>query len=141
MTLLFRATKPDEQLLHPGSCWSEDRETAEAYTDNQGFGGSFVRSIDVDISNLLDISTGTIAGSRQSLRMLAEALGYDVAEGDRWFDNGWRYPWEESKQVRERLRASGFTWLRYDDDFPEGAVTIMRITPEGPAERLLLEVS
>lgn len=142
MTTLYRATEKGDYAMHPWSCWTEDRQVAEAYTEEGvGHGGSTVISIDADLDNLLDISGG------RGFVELAEALGFDDPEqvARRWFDNGWLYPWEESAAVRKRLAESGYDWLRYDDDYPEGAVTVMRITgmtqnarkAQGPAERLL----
>jgi hypothetical protein len=129
---LYRATEPAESALHQWSCWSEDEQTAEAYTEEGvGHGGSHVRSIDVDFGRMLDIAEGPGAppATRGSFERLAEGLGYDDPErtAQAWLDNIWLYPWEESRDVRERLEQSGYEWLRYDDDYPEGAVTVMRI--------------
>ena len=61
--------------------------------------------------------------------MLAEALGYtDPAEtADDWRMSGYRYPWEESSDVRSRLLSSAYSWVRYEDDYPAGAITIVSL--------------
>lgn len=119
---LYRATsKKDEYGIPRNSCWTPDIETARAYQDNPGYGGQYLREIDAD-GEILDITAG--------LHVLAEALGYNDPRETAtvWLsDNGWRYPWEESGDVARRLRRSGYHWLRYEDDFPDGAITMMRI--------------
>lgn len=126
---LYRATEQDETEVYPGSCWSEDLETARAYTEEGvGHGGANVRSIEADTEKTLDITTSK-GRPEAGFRELAEALGYEDPDhvARQWHDNGWLYPWEESKSVKRRLEESGYEWLRYNDDYPEGAVTMMRI--------------
>ena len=125
-TTLYRATDDaDETAIASGMCFAEERETAEAYRDDPGFGGEHIRVADVELDAVLDI---TADGGRR-LDTLAAALGYDAPHdiAQDWMLSGWRYPWEESRSVSERLRESGYQWLRYVDDYPEGAVTLMRI--------------
>lgn len=119
---LYRAASAGEEGIPPRSCWTPELETAEAYRDNPGFGGGYLREIESD-EDILDIAAG-------GLQKLAEVLGYDDPREQArewWSDNGWRYPWEESREVMRRLRESGYVWLRYVDDYPEGAITMMRI--------------
>lgn len=125
MTTLYRATTSgyDGQW----SCWSTDRETATAYTeDGVGHGGETIVERDVDLSSCLDVYCGQTG---VDFRALADALGYENADetAREWRDAGYLYPWEESKAVRTRLAESGREWLRYGDDYPELAVTLMRI--------------
>lgn len=127
MTTLYRATKETECDVYPWSCWTEDLDTAEAYTEEGvGHGGTHIREIDVELDNVLDIS-----GVKRPFEELAEALGYEDPQrvAATWQMNSWLYPWEESQEVRSDLADSGYEWLRYDDDYPEGAVTVMRIGP------------
>lgn len=47
---LHRAATADESQVHPWSCWTEDIDTAFAYTEEGvGHGGAYVRSIDADL--------------------------------------------------------------------------------------------
>lgn len=133
---IYRATaNAHEKGIPRGSCWSEDIETAEAYTDDPGFGGEHLRSVEADLSSVLDI-----AGARRPFEELAEALGYPEPErqAEDWQLRSWIYPWEESSDVRRRLEQSGYDWLRYIDDYPEGAITLMKITPNRSLPRRMV---
>lgn len=120
---LYRATKKGEKGFRPWSSWTKDKETAKAYTKNQGFGGPYIRSITVPLDNVLEIDTTNRAG----MRKLAEDLGLDPIKGDEWFDAGYRYPWEESRAVSDLLTQSKYKYISYIDDFPAGAQTIVPI--------------
>ena len=69
---------------------------------------------------------------------LAQSLGFDPSEGEEWFDAGWRYPWEESKRVKSAASNSAFDAIRYVDDFPEGALTIITTRDFKPEEEARL---
>lgn len=116
-TKLYRATNG---YTGARSCWSPERDTAEAYRSNQGFGGADIVTCEAD-GTVLDVRSGTGV----DYVALAEALGYEDAQetAREWLDNGWRYPWEESRKVSARLDASGYAWLVYNDDYPELATT------------------
>lgn len=118
---LYRAGDSAEVGVKPFSSWSEDKETAEAYLNNPGFGGKTLRTESVPMGQVLDADTTT----RRGMSDLAEKLGFSRSVGDEWFDNGWRYPWEESKRVKEALQNSGFDAIRYVDDYPQGAKTVV----------------
>ena len=126
MTIYRAHSKDDLGTIHAWSCWADELETAEAYTDNPGFGGLLIRSTDV-VGDVLDVNPESPSG----LAELAEALGMDADDaqdaGDRWFSIGSRYPWEDSRELRQLLEASAYNWLRYEDDYPEGAITLMAI--------------
>lgn len=120
---IYRAHAGDDLAkIKAFTSWAEDEETARAYTvKGIGHGGPNVRAVDVDVSNVLDIT-----GNNQLLR-LARALGhedpYQIA--DDWRMSGYRYPWEENRKVADSLRNSEFDWLRYEDDYPDGAITLL----------------
>lgn len=120
---LHRAGDTTESGIKPWSSWTSEMETAEAYTDNPGFGGKTIRTVQVPEGKVLDISLR----NRSGLRKLAEKLGFQPEVGEQWMDNGWQYPWEESSKVKEALEASEYDWIRYEDDFPEGATTMVPI--------------
>lgn len=120
---LYRATiHKNEEGIPLGSHWSEDKEVAEAYQDNPGFGGPYLREIKTR-GSVLDITDG--------LKSLAEFLNYSdpYETAAQWRYNGWRYPWEESGEIAEKIENSGYDFLKYEDDFPEGAITYRRLTP------------
>jgi len=128
---IYRAGSESEKGVKAFSSWSEDRSTAEAYLDNQGFGGSVLRSAVIHPNNVLDADTT----NRRGMVKLAQSLGFDPSEGEEWFDAGWRYPWEESKRVKSAASSSAFDAIRYVDDFPEGALTIITTRDFKPGKR------
>lgn len=124
LTRIYRAHDKDFlDEIHAWSSWSPEEETARAYTDNPGFGGPRVRFLDVELKNVLDVNTHSERGFIE----LAKELGFSRDYGERWWGNNWRYPWEHSEEIREALQESEFDWLRYEDDFPEGATTLVAI--------------
>jgi hypothetical protein len=112
--------------VFPFQCFSPDIETAEAYLDNPGFGGPVLVKVELPAGPILDMRGKY---ERDSFRILAEEIGYDDPhdEAQRWFDAGWRYPWDESKRVRKAVLelADRYDYLMYRDDYPAGATTIM----------------
>lgn len=126
---IYRATADEnETALAFGMCFCESREDAEEYTENQGFGGEHIREHEIaGAETILDIADSSTV---KQFRALAEALGYEDAQeaAESWHANGWLYPWEESRKVSEQLKASGYDWLRYEDDYPEDCITLMRIS-------------
>ena len=125
MATIYRAT--DSGYTGPWSCWATDYETAEEYTDNPGFGGSDIIERDVDLSRVLDLRhdrTGV------DYRALAAALGYEdpQATADDWrIARGWQYPWEESGDIARRIEALDIDWIRYLDDYPLDADTLVSV--------------
>ena len=131
---IYRAGSESEKGVKAFSSWSEDRSTAEAYLDNQGFGGAVLRTAVIHPKNVLDANTT----NRRGMIKLAQSLGFDPSEGEEWFDAGWRYPWEESKRVKSAASNSAFDAIRYVDDFPEGALTIITTRDFKPEEEARL---
>lgn len=123
---LFRATSntSDAETIPSGSCWSPDRETAEAYTDNQGFGGSEIVSVDLDLSGVrvLDVR----GRSARDLAPLARALDLDAQD---WRDDGLDSVFsviENRRSVREAINEMA-DWIIYSDDYPENATTYRKL--------------
>lgn len=124
---LFRATnKPtDAQTVPSGSCWTSELETAEAYTDNPGFGGEHIVEIRIEVE------PGDVADARgddaRDIGPIAALLGL---ERDTLQANGWDSVFcvlENSATARGVLRDAGYRWVRYYDDFPENADCWVRI--------------
>lgn len=115
---LYRAT--DRSYAEQGDCLTPDRAAATAYTANPGFGGRqlYHARVTVDSDRVLDLRADT---EREQMSALADAIGRDVADlagyGAHVHD-----AWERSASVMETL-AARWTWVRYADDYPEGAET------------------
>lgn len=124
---LYRATKADETDVHPWSSWTPELETAEAYKNNQGYGGPHVReeSLPLNDDDILHVDTS----SRRGLADFAEKIGLDREKANEWWDDGKRYPWEGNRAVKQALERSEFKALQYEDDFPSGATTVVPFKP------------
>lgn len=132
---IYRAGGANEVGVKPFSSWSEDESSAKAYQDNPGFGGPKLRRATVEKSQILDADIRT----RSGMDKLASELGFDSGTGETWVDNGWQYPWEESKKVKTALEESGYDFIRYTDDFPQGSKTLVPLKkineiPDNPKE-------
>lgn len=120
---IYRAGSNTESGLKPWASFTPEQETAKAYLDNPGFGGKTLRTIQAPNDRVLKVELR----SRPALRKFAENIGLSREDADDWFDSGYQYPWEESKAVRQALTDSQYNWLQYEDDFPEGATTVVPI--------------
>lgn len=118
---VYRAGDPTETGIKPWASFSRERDTAGAYIDNPGYGGPHLREEKVQVSRILEADTR----GRKGMADLAEALGFEREKGEEWFDNGWRYPWEESKKIKDAAQEKGFDAIEYVDDFPENGKTIV----------------
>lgn len=123
-TVLFRATNSpeDANAIPKGTHWSPDRETAEAYQDNPGFGGSEIVSAIVPTAKTLDVR----GKDARDLNRLAEQV-----DGDReaWRDAGYDSVFsviENVPSVREKLKETS-DWLIFLDDYPENATTWVKL--------------
>lgn len=123
---LYRAThnQSDAKDVPIGTSWSPDLSTAEAYTDNPGFGGPHIVSI-VARGDVCDY-TDANGGLRQLIRdmisdediahdLLSEWSGYEV------------FQCLESCSLLRRVVEERCDWLAYSDDFPPGATTYRRM--------------
>jgi hypothetical protein len=117
---LYRATD-DDGKIRAWTCWTPRLETAKEYTGNPGFGGKKVYRVNAPEGKVLDLTRG------DKYSGLAKALGREEEEGREWNDNGWNYPWEESKTLRVDLQKSDYDWIKYVDDYPSGATTMVAI--------------
>lgn len=114
--------------LAPGACFSTDEETAEAYTDNPGYGGSEIIQVDVEVDpdtvlSLLDgrsLSSGRQA--RDAWSRLAEAVDQDEDEL-RADSEQVIHAAIDRASIRKRLANAGFEWVVYEDTFPPEAIT------------------
>lgn len=109
MTTIYRAANSTE--LFVGAHFAATSGEAEAYTDNPGFGGEVVFSVEVSASEVLRCD---------DIDELADALvelGLDV-DADGWRDRGLHEVFavvEHERAVRNALNASKYSWLRFDE--------------------------
>jgi len=108
---LWRAAE-DDYISSDSVSFSEDRDSAESYLDNPGFGGHklFQTDIVVDEDDLLDL-TGHDAMDR-----LLETLDSDHDYGAIGVD-------ELVPRVADRLLEAGYQWVKVDESYPENTVT------------------
>jgi|WetSurMetagenome_2_1015567.scaffolds.fasta_scaffold443398_1 hypothetical protein len=120
---IYRAGNAGEIGIKAWASYTPDRETAEAYRDNPGFGGDTIRELVVsDDLSILDADTTTAHG----MALFAAEIGLSDDDADRWWMSGYRYPWEDDwRRVRAAIVATGYDAVRYVDDYPEGATTII----------------
>lgn len=139
---LYRATSnpSDATTIPQWSCWTPDVDTARAYQDNPGFGGPHLIEIEAT-GDVLDLTGGLYPLAEMVLEAAADGQ-YDVWDG---FADDWRpmtpdeimrnwivegypyYPWEHFTDICDVLVPSGYAWIAYIDDYPEGAITYARI--------------
>lgn len=119
---LYRATTDasDVKTVPANTSWTPDRETAKAYTDNQGFGGDKIVSLKVTVpqDRVIDVR----GDSARDLSKLAHAVGGDA---QKWRDDGLTtvpQVIEERSSVAKALKEKG-DWIILKDDFPENATT------------------
>ena len=121
----------DERYTGQWSCWSADRESAEAYQDNPGFGGAHLLRAEVRGNCALDL-TGSAGQAFQALAAaLAELLPEDEWRGEGLYAQfGDVYQaWESNSRIADAL-ASRYYWLIYDDDYPARCTTWCFIRPD-----------
>jgi hypothetical protein len=113
---LYRADNAD-LYCGAGSCWTERRNDAEAYTDNQGFGGPVVHQVthEMDNDRVLDL-TGD-----NPFQALASAIGVETYE---IMDCGGHiyHAWENNETFAAQI-CDRYDWVKYTDDFPVGCTT------------------
>jgi SPP1 gp7 family putative phage head morphogenesis protein len=127
---LFRAAASKEPHVGQWSSWAERLDVAEAYTKNQGFGGPAIYRSRLVPKHVLDIAASQ-PRTEEPFQELASALYDDPKEAEQkgidWAD---RYEyiyqvWENDSDVAALL-ADQYNWVRYNDDYPDGAVTWVR---------------
>lgn len=123
-TTLYRAA--DDDYLSRGYSLTADREVAETYTDNPGFGGSTIWTCEAaDDAAILDMRG--LDGERQ-IEALEEALeGHDDAAAlARVCDE--RYPLCETIHAGRAVYlldalAERYDWILLDESYPEQTTT------------------
>ncbi len=126
---LFRATKclEDATDIPTGSCWSPDLAVAEVYTENPGWGGPHIVSIDTNDA-FVDLRGHDRRGVHYwDLAPLANLLNEDVNRWERMRLLTVFKVLEEVDGVAKQLKQRGYRWAVYWDDHPPNAVVWMRL--------------
>jgi hypothetical protein len=113
---LYRAANTTD--LEGGTAsFSEDLATARAYLDNPSFGGSTMYRVTVEIvdGEMLDLVDGDMP------EWLEERISRLGAAEMAWAITA------PSTGIYRMLLARGIRWVRFTDDYPEGAVTVCRV--------------
>lgn len=128
--ILYRAAENDSIMV--GYSFAGRRQDAESYLDNPGFGGPILYRCRVTLSGVIDLTAGWDA--------LSEAIGEEVIPAK------WGYHFARtvtaSDVICERLASRGYQWAMIVDDYPEGCITYVPLTPEAAdaAEEAMVEV-
>lgn len=124
--ILFTASDYEpSDTIREYSYWTPQLKAALAYTvEGVGHGGSsiFRATLIANPQKVIDIS-GQSFNNKSTHIALAKNIGLTDEDGEKWFDSGWLYPWEESGRIWKRLKSSGYSWLIYTDDYPSRAIT------------------
>lgn len=121
-TKLYRATNKssDAKTVPAGSCWTPRQDHAAEYTRRPNFAArKHIVSIDADTTYCLDLR-----GDNWSA--LENALGYDPRQT--WTDGDLEYIEQaiDSEKIRRAL-SNRYDWVVYDDTFPTGCQTYVRL--------------
>jgi hypothetical protein len=124
-TKLYRATnrKSDARKIPAGSCWTPSKEDAKAYTNNPGYGGKNIISIEINPKNILDLRSGTGHDDWGALR---DILYPDMDIRDAKEEINERI-WGELESaedalddadIRHEIAQAGYDWVIYEDTYP-----------------------
>jgi hypothetical protein len=127
MTTLYRATnrRSDAKSIPVDTCWTDDRRVAEAYQDNPGFGGRHIVVIEAELGECADW-TDEAGGTRQMIRDL-------MGDSDEAYEMigiwGGYQPFQalENSPRLTRIVRKNYDWIKYSDDYPEGATAYRRM--------------
>lgn len=126
---LFRASDSIDGDVGAGAHLTPELDTATAYLNNDGFGGRRLHSYDVDPDHVLDLHKLAKKGmrGRPLLRQLAEDLDLPepAEQAERWFEEGIVRPSQVFENDAKAAKSARhlYNWVKFEDDFPEGAET------------------
>lgn len=124
--MLYRAAN-DSYTNPDTTCFAEQREVAEAYTANRGFGGARVYAIDVEIdpATVLDLTEAQPPRwLERVLPTVRACLGSAISQ---------------TPAAAEALAERGIKWVRLIDSYPEDAVTMLLVGSDVEIEDLMSE--
>jgi hypothetical protein len=129
MVTLYRAAN-DGYLNPDTTSFGEQRETAEAYLGNPGFGGSVLWSVDVEVDadKVLDITGGDMPGWLARIIDGMGSISPDVALS--------------YAAVHGAVAERGYEWIRHDlETHPVGAIVWVRLGSDSAIEDAMTEVA
>jgi hypothetical protein len=108
MTTLYRAA--DSDYIQQGTCFAAEREAAEAYLANPGYGGATIWTTDAhgSVLDLRGMSTSEVA----SLLGLPDPGSIGI---DEWLPS--------LPSTLSAARATGALWAMVDESYPEETTT------------------
>ena len=123
MQTIYRAT--DNPTATKGAHFAESRIDAEAYLDNQGYGGATVYEYSVDDANVLrcDSVTELVEIYMSSLDADDDRSADDIRSD--WTDSGISYVHDALEQVDGLvdLLAKEYDWVVFVDSYPDDCTT------------------
>ena len=91
-----------------GSFWSEDRAVAEKYLEyNNGKGERSIVSLDVDLSDVLDLTN-----RNDDAEIIAEICDCEAME--------FAYEMLDEKSIRNAISSEGYKWVKFTDMDSDG---------------------
>ena len=137
----------DTAYAGPGACYAEDRVSAEAYTDNPGFGGATIYEVRIALdARILDLTGPTrrarlagIVAEQQYCDECTEIVADCECGDDQWAPDADRaadrcrdrcytpYIHDAVEEYASDIAAAGWTHVRYQDSYPEDCITIQRV--------------
>lgn len=132
-TTLYRAA--DDDCVSVCYSFAREREHAEAYRDNPGFGGETLYRVRLDLGRVLDLTD-----EGDEWEALSEIVGEEVQP------SRWQYHFASTlttcTDMAARVAAAGYDWVCFRDDHPEGCVTYVPLTAAAAeaAEEAMTEI-
>jgi len=106
--ILWRAA--DDDYIRDSASFAEDRDAAELYLDNPGFGGDTLYYAEVEIDEYLDLT------GEDAMEVLQARLGSDHDFGAIGID-------ELVPRIALRLRDAGVQWIKVNESYPQDSTT------------------
>ena len=118
--ILYRAANDD--YISDSASFAEDRETAEAYRNNGGFGGQtiFRAEVDIDPATVLEL-----VDADDPMAALLAAIDSDHDYGAIGVD-------ELAPRLADRLAEAGYEWVRVAESFPVDTITWIWVGGDEP---------
>ena len=120
-TTLYRAA--DDDYVQIGTSFSPDRETAEEYQKNPGFGGSNLYRTFIEVKKVLNL-----INSNDPWVDLSEVVGFEIDSSK--YGYHFQRVLATDEDICEKVALAGYDWVAMTEDFPEGSVTYIPVSEE-----------
>lgn len=128
--ILYRAT--DTGYTGHGSCWTPDRDCAEAYRGNPGYGGDETITREIEVARrddgVLDVSDESTATWQRLAELAEREWTGNVAET--FGGLSYAHAIVEDRIGTRRLAEAGYRWVIFTDSYPEHCETWMYLGEE-----------